>query len=191
MKRLALIGGGQEGLETLAHAVRQERTTVALIVDPDPGALVFRLGAYGYEFGESVRIPLAHTVDAIRDAMPVDLAVDATSVRSIRRAVAHVAPGVDVIGAPTARYLWTLAELPSNERGEQSLKRFKPVADQVDLSTPGELAYVIAETARLVTDADAVRVHRWDDARQQLVPLGAWGGTSGVSPLAVRVARER
>lgn len=164
---------------------------MALIVDPDPGALVFRLGAYGYEFGESVRIPLAHTVDAIRDAMPVDLAVDATSVRSIRRAVAHVAPGVDVIGAPTARYLWTLAELPSNERGEQSLKRFKPVADQVDLSTPGELAYVIAETARLVTDADAVRVHRWDDARQQLVPLGAWGGTSGVSPLAVRAARER
>jgi diguanylate cyclase (GGDEF)-like protein len=190
LKRLALIGGGQEGLETLAHAVRQERTTVALIVDPDPGALVFRLGAYGYEFGEHVRIPLAHTVDAIRDAMPVDLAVDATSVRSIRRAVAHVAPGIDVIGAHSARYLWALAELPPNERAAHSLKRFKPVADQVDLSTPGELAYVIAETARLVTGADAVRVHRWDDARQHLVPLGAWGGAPSVSPLAVRAARE-
>ncbi len=191
MKRLVLIGGGQEGLETLAAAVRQARTTVALIVDPDPGALVFRLEAYGYEFGDHARIPVAHTIDAIREVPAVDLAVDATSVRSIRRAVAHVAPGVDVIGAASAHYLWELADLPPNERAAHSLKRFKPIADQVDLSTPGELAYLIAESARLVAGADAVRVYRWDDTRQRLVPLGAWGSPPGVSPLAVRAARER
>lgn len=191
MKRLVLIGGGHEGLETLAHAVRQPRTTVALVVDPDPGALVFRLAAYGYEFGESVRIPLAHTLEAVRDAMPIDLAVDATSVRSIRRAVLHVAPEVDVVSSASARYLWELAELPLAERAAHSLKRFKPIADQVDLSAPGELAYLIAESARLVTGANLVRVHRWDDVRQQLVPLGAWGGPPGVSPLAVRAARDR
>lgn len=186
-----LIGGGQEGLETLAHAVRQPRTTVALVVDPDPGALVFRLAAYGYEFGENVRIPLAHTLEAVRDAMPIDLAVDATSVRSIRRAVLHVAPEVDVVSSASARYLWELAELPLAERAAHSLKRFKPIADQVDLSAPGELAYLMAESARLVTGASQVRVHRWDDVRQQLVPFGAWGGTAGVSPLAVRAARDR
>jgi hypothetical protein len=162
-----------------------------MVVDPDPGALVFRLGSYGYEFGEGVRIPLAHTVDALRDAMPIDLAVDATSVRSIRRAVAHVAPGVDVISAASARYLWALAALPPAERAAHSLKQFKPIADQIDLSTPGELAYLIAETARLVTEADVVRVHRWDEGRQHLVSLGAWGGAPGVSPLAVRAVRER
>lgn len=186
-----LIGGGQEGLEVLAHAVRQPRATVALVVDPDPGALVFRLGDLGYEFGEGVRIALAHTVDAIRDVLPVDLAIDATSVRSIRRAVGHVAPGLDVIGSAAARYLWALGDLPSAERPEYSLKRFKAIAEDADLSTPGELAYLIAETARLVTDADAVRVHRWDETRQRLAPLGAWGGPAEVSPLAVRAARER
>ncbi len=162
-----------------------------MVVDPDPGALVFRLGAYGYEFGEGIRIPLAHTVDAVLDAMPIDLAVDAASVRSIRRAVAHVAPGVDIISSTSARYLWELADLPPTERAAHSLKRFKPIADQVDLSTPGEFAYLIAESARLVTGADVVRVHRWDDTRQHLVPLGAWGGAPGASFLAVRAARER
>ncbi len=191
MKRLVLIGGGQEGLETLAHAVHQARTTVALIVDPDPAALVFRLESYGYELGDGARVPLAHTLDAIRDVNAVDLAVDATSVRSIRRAIAHIAPGVDVIGSASARYLWGLADTPPAERAAHSLKRFKPIADQVDLSTPRELAYVMSESARLVAGADTVRVSRWDDARQRLIPLGAWGGPSGVSPLGVRAARER
>jgi diguanylate cyclase (GGDEF)-like protein len=191
VKRVVLIGGGQEALEILAHAVRRPGTTVAMVVDPDPGALVFRLGAYGYEFGEGIRIPLAHTVDAVRDAMPVDVVVDAASVRSIRRAVAHVAPGVDIISSASARFLWELADLPPAERPAHSLKRFKPVADHLDLSTPGELAYLIADTARLVAGADLARVHRWEEGRQQLVSMGAWGGAPGVSPLAVRAARDR
>lgn len=188
MKRIAVIGGGPHGLETLALAVRQARTQVVLVFDPDPGALVFRLADYGYEFADAPRMTLAHTVDAVRGAMPLDLVVDATSVRSIRRAIAHVAPELDVIGAAAARFLWALADLPPAERPAYSLKRFKSIVDEIDLSTTGELAYVIAETARLVAGADTVRVYTWEDARQRLVALG---GMPGPSPLAARAARER
>ncbi|HET8761426.1 MAG TPA: GAF domain-containing protein, partial [Nitrospiria bacterium] len=188
MKRIAVIGGGPHGLETLAHAVRQAGTQVAVVCDPDPGALVFRLADYGYEFAEGPRMTLAHTVEAIRAAMPLDLAVDATPVRSIRRAIAQVVPELDVIGDVAARFLWALADLPPAERPAYGLKRFKAIADEIDLSTPGELACVITETARLVTGADTVRVSVWDDARQRLAALGS---RSDPSPLAARAARER
>lgn len=191
MKRIAIIGGGPQGLETLAHAVRQERTHVALVFDPDPSALIFRLADFHYEFADGRRVPLTHAIEAVRGAMPLDLVVDAASVRSIRRAVGRVAPELDVIGATAARYLWSLAELAPADRAAHSLKRFKPIADEIDLSTPGELAYVIAETARLVTGADTVRVHSWDDATQRLAPMSPRSGSPTASPLAARAARER
>ncbi len=191
MKRLVLIGGGREGLETLAHAVRQHEWSVAMVIDPDPGALVFRLGDLGYRFADAYAVPLDRRLEAVRDVVPLELAVDATSDRATRRALRQVAPTLDVVGSAAARLLWTLAELPPEERAAQSLKLVKPVADQIDVSTPGELAWLIAETARLVGDADVARVHRWDDARQRLVPLGARGGPPTVSSTAIRVVRDR
>ena len=191
MKRLVLIGGGREGLETLAHAVRQHEWSVAMVIDPDPGALVFRLGDLGYRFADAYAVPLDRRLEAVRDVVPLELAVDATSDRATRRALRQVAPTLDVVGSAAARLLWTLAELPPEERAAQSLKLVKPVADQVDVSTPGELAWLIAETARLVGGADVARVHRWDDARQRLVPLGARGGPPTVSSTAIRVVRDR
>ena len=191
MKRLVLIGGGREGLETLAHAVRQHEWSVAMVIDPDPGALVFRLGDLGYRFADAYAVPLDRRLEAVRDVVPLELAVDATSDRATRRALRQVAPTLDVVGSAAARLLWTLAELPPEERAAQSLKLVKPVADQIDVSTPGELAWLIAETARLVGDADVARVHRWDDARQRLVALGARGGPPTVSSTAIRVVRDR
>ncbi|MFZ5863671.1 MAG: diguanylate cyclase domain-containing protein [Nitrospirota bacterium] len=191
MKRIAIIGGGHHGLETLAHAARQNRTHIALVFDPDPGALIFHLADFDYEFTDGRRPAVAHAIESVRAAMPLDLVVDAASLRSIRKAVSHVAPELDVIGAPAARYLWSLAELAPTDRAPYSLQRFKAVADEIDVSTPGELAYVMAETARLVTGADTVRVHAWDDAAQRLAPLGPRNGASGPSPLAARAARER
>jgi diguanylate cyclase (GGDEF)-like protein len=191
VKRLVLIGGGREGLETLAHAVRQHEWSVAMVIDPDPGALVFRLGDLGYRFADASAVPLDRRLEAVRDVVPLELAVDATSDRATRRALRQVAPTLDVVGSAAARLLWTLAELPPEERAAQSLKLVKPVTDQIDVSTPGELAWLIAETARLVGDADVARVHRWDDARQRLVPLGARGGPPAVSSTAIRVVRDR
>ncbi len=191
MKRLVLIGGGTEGLETLAHAVRQQEATVTMIVDPDPAALVFRLEELGYRFADAFTIPLGRTLDAVRDLGGLDLLVDATSDRAIRRALLGVAQGVDVIGSASARLLWSLLEAPPHERPALSLKRAKPVFDQIDVSTPGELAYAIAETARVVGDADVVRLLRWDEGRQRLVPLGARGGPSAVSSAGLRVGRDR
>ncbi|MFZ5877565.1 MAG: diguanylate cyclase domain-containing protein [Nitrospirota bacterium] len=191
MRRIAIIGGGPQGLETLAHAVRQNRTQVALVFDPDPTALIFRLADFGYEFSDGRRVPVAHAVEELREALPLDVAVDAASTRSIRWAVGRVAPELDVIGANAARYLWSLAELAPAERAPYSLKRFKAVADEIDLSTPGELAYVVAETARLVTGADTARVHCWDDATQRLAPMSPRSGAPTASPLAARAARER
>lgn len=190
MKRLVLIGGGTEGLETLAHAVRQQEATVAMIVDSDPAALVFRLEELGYRFADAFAIPLGRTLEALRDLGGLDLVVDATSERALRRALVDVAQGVPVIGSASARLLWALQEAPSHERPALSLKRAKPVFDQIDVSTPGELAYAIAETARVVGDADVVRLLRWDEGRQRLVPIGTRGGPSGVSSAALRVARD-
>lgn len=191
MKRLVLIGGGREGLETLAHAVRQNEWAVAMVIDPDPGALVFRLADLGYRFADPHAVAVDRRLEAVRDLVPLELAVDATSDRATRRALRQVAPTLDVVGSAAARMLWTLAALPPEERAAQSLRLVKPVADQIDVSTPGELAWLIAETARLVGDADVARVHRWDDARQRLVPLGARGGPPTVSSTAIRVIRDR
>ncbi|MEO5656324.1 MAG: sensor domain-containing diguanylate cyclase [Nitrospiria bacterium] len=191
MRRLAVIGGGQDGLETLAHAARLADWTVALIADPDPGALIFRLDRFGYRLARNVPLKIAGSLEAVREVAPLDLAVDATADAATRRALSRIAPALEVIGAPAARLLWSIAELPPSDQASAALKRFKPVTEQMDLSTPREPAYFVNELARLVARADTARLFRWEDPRQRLVTLGARGGPPIVSSLALRVARER
>lgn len=191
MRRLAVIGGGQDGLETLAHAARRPEWTVALIADSDPGALIFRLDRFGYRLAPSVPIKIAGTLEAVHEVAPLDLAVDATADAATRRALSRIAPDLEVIGAPAARLLWSIAELPPSDQASAALKRFKPVTEQMDLSTPREPAYFVNELARLVARADTARLFRWEEPRQRLVTVGARGGPPIVSSLALRVTRER
>jgi diguanylate cyclase (GGDEF)-like protein len=165
--------------------------TVATLIDPDPTALVFRLGALGYQFAEGVAVPMSHSLESLRDAAPLDLAVDATADHGLRRTLVGLTPDLEVIGSASAHLLWTLTGLPQEDRPAQSLKRVKPVLDQLDVSAPRELGYVITEAARLVAEADVARLLRWDEARQRLAVLGARGGPPNLSSTALRVARER
>lgn len=191
MRRLAVIGGGQDGLETVAHALRQRDWTVTALIDPDPGALLFRLDQFGYQLAPHVSLRPARTLEAIREVLPLDLAVDATADPSVRRALTHLVPGLEVVGAAVARFLWSISELPTIDRPGAALKRLKTVIDQLDVATPRELGYLIGELIRFVAGADMVRIARWDEARHRLMVLGARGGPPTVSPLALRVARDR
>ena len=120
--KIALIGGGEQGLHLLSWLSTDPSTRIPVMVEPDRQALIYQVETMGFRWGETVsggQPPLLHaSVDAIADIAELDLMV----VSSDDGALLAQARGVAPAGLPVL----TLSDLAVCD----SLRRAVRGADQ-------------------------------------------------------------
>ncbi|MEW6324339.1 MAG: hypothetical protein AB1515_03025 [Nitrospirota bacterium] len=94
--KIALIGGGEQGLHLLSWLSADASTRIPLVVEPDRQALIYRVEAMGFRWGETVsggRPPLlSASPEAIADVAELDLLVASTADEALLAQVRRAAP---------------------------------------------------------------------------------------------------
>src|SRR3972149_3807315 len=106
-RRIAVVGGGRPGLETLALLSGDPETEVVCLWDPDRAALIFRLDELGFSFSDPIKPKLLDDFRELEGVMPLDLIIDSSSNSQLRRNLdPFLERGTPVISAQAAQLLW-------------------------------------------------------------------------------------
>lgn len=161
-RKIGIVGAGPEGLEILGLLYRDKTLELSFMVDPNRDALGFSLKDYGFAFSENLNLRLSNSLTEI--PQDLDLIIDTSSDPKIRKELHSMdLPETDIIGSPTAHFLWELRllEAPGElymKKARQSLcrKRIDDVLDAIDLTIGSEeFFYLLLYTAMETTKADA------------------------------------
>lgn len=76
--KVALVGGNEEGLLTLASLVRDPDIEVLMLIDRDEKALAFRLHEYGFTFDKIFSFTVGSEISDLKRSPEIDLIIDAT-----------------------------------------------------------------------------------------------------------------
>lgn len=133
---IAIVGGERKGLEVLSTLAGYKGNDVALIIEPDKNALVFRLGTYGMQFSDNLKIALSNRLSDISSLKAIDLIVDASGNPNIHREIYSLNfSGMEVMNASTARLLWELRGIESfPARQSLTIQRIKGAFEEIDLA---------------------------------------------------------
>lgn len=111
--KVALVGGNEEGLLTLASFTQDPSTEVVMLVDQDQKALAFRLHEYGFTFEKIFTFSLTADVAALKTIPDVDLIVDASGDARMHESLYRLNhPAAEIISSQAARVLWEIKSLP-------------------------------------------------------------------------------
>jgi signal transduction histidine kinase/CheY-like chemotaxis protein len=174
--RLGLVGAGKGGAALLRIFLDSEGIEVVGVADPDPAAP-------GLVFALQRGLPVFPDVQSLFPLRP-EILVEATGLPRVREALVRQAPpGVEVIGAASARLLWELVE--QRKRMEQELIQHDR------LRALGQMAAGIAHEfnnilATIMGQADLLQLHTEDPAVRQnmeLVVKAAEDGAAAVRRL--------
>lgn len=177
-RRIGIIGAGPEGLETLGFLYRDKSLELSFMVDPNKDSLGFTLKDYGFTFSEGLDLRLTSSLmDLPQD---LDLIIDTSLDPKIRRELYSMElPETNIIGGPTARFLWELKllEIPKElyiKKALQSLcrKKIDDVLESVDLTLGDEeFFYLFLHAAMKATKADAGSIMLIDEEGSLRVEL--------------------
>ncbi|MBI1823852.1 MAG: diguanylate cyclase [Nitrospirae bacterium] len=119
--KVALIGGNEEGLLTLASLTQDVSTEVVMLVDQDQKALAFRLHEYGFTFEKIFTFSLTSDIQALRAISDLDLIVDASGDARMHQALYRLNhPSAKVMTSQAARVLWEIKSHPLHEGSPDS-----------------------------------------------------------------------
>jgi len=161
-RKVGIVGAGPQGLEILGLLYRDKGIEPSFMVDPNKDALGFSLRDYGFTFSEDLNLHLSNNLTEI--PQDLDLIIDTSSDPKIRQELYSMElPETDIIGGPTAYFLWELKllEAPGElhlKKARQSFcrKRIDDVLEAIDLTMGGgEFFYLLLYTAMEATRADA------------------------------------
>ncbi len=111
--KVALVGGNEEGLLTLASFTQDSSTEVVMLVDQDQKALAFRLHEYGFTFEKIFTFSLTADITALKTIPDIDLIVDASGDARMHESLYRLNhPAAEIITSQAARVLWEIKSLP-------------------------------------------------------------------------------
>ncbi|MDX1762878.1 MAG: GAF domain-containing protein [bacterium] len=106
-KRIAIVGGGKEGLSLLPLLDKDPEVSVELIVENNPEALVFKLNELGFRLARKFSIRISNSLDDLLGNKELDLIIDASSNPRIRNFLRKEEfESVEIISELSARLLW-------------------------------------------------------------------------------------
>ncbi|MBI3605626.1 MAG: GAF domain-containing protein, partial [Nitrospirae bacterium] len=111
--RVALIGGSEEGLLTLACLTQDPSTEVVLLIDQDQKALAFRLHEYGFTFDKIFAFALSSDIHELKRFKDLDYIIDASGDPAIHQALYRLNhPKAEIMAGQCARILWEIKLAP-------------------------------------------------------------------------------
>lgn len=158
MIKVAVVGGSQEGLETVALLTADHQTQVMILVEPNPAALAHHLQDFGFAFSNRHRFTLTQDLGALTTFPELHLIVDASGDPKIYRDLRQLAiPNTAIFNRQCARFLWELrlSQGSSSQRQALTLERIRTAYDSVDLAQNWtELCELMIRSALLAVEAD-------------------------------------
>ncbi len=133
-KHVAIIGANKEALKLLPILLADKDTDIRIIVDPNPDAMLFKLGELGYRIAPRLNIRTTHNLDDIKTDPYVNTVIDAIQDRDTTEFLKspHFI-NMERFGPLSARLLWEVrGSFESGEEGGNRDAIFSSLREIVD-----------------------------------------------------------
>ncbi|HEX9756967.1 MAG TPA: sensor domain-containing diguanylate cyclase [Nitrospiria bacterium] len=184
---IALVGGNQRGLETLALLVEEGTHDSALIIEPDRGALVFHLKDYGFSFNESLHIELSQRISDLKGRTGVRQIIDASGNPNLHRDLYQLGAPVEISRDSVFQLNHSLKKIPAKtsedfaKRQAYLLEHFKGPLGEIDLASDEEEFYrYLLDSTLLATNAEGAELFLLEEDEKRV--FLAMARESGVAP---------
>lgn len=113
--KVAIVGADREGLEILGILRKEKSLSVSMLLDPDKGALGFRLEEYGYAYSDDLHLRLSHRMRDIATFQDLGMVIDASPDRYHKDLYDLDIYPAEVINGSAARLIWELKSIEDPE----------------------------------------------------------------------------
>ncbi|MBI5038386.1 MAG: sensor domain-containing diguanylate cyclase [Nitrospirae bacterium] len=124
--KVAIIGAGREGLETLSLLRKDKAVSVSILLDPDQEALGFRLEEYGYTYSSDLNLRLSHRIRELLTLQDLNLIINTLPDRHHKDLYDLNLYPAEIINGDSARFLWELRQI------NEIKKRRSVITGQID-----------------------------------------------------------
>ncbi len=165
--RLAIIGGGRGGKAILELLFDDPAVQIVGIADLNPKSP-------GMLLAKRLKIPHAADYHKILGQTRADLVMDVTGNPAIQKEIAQIAPGAEIIGGHSARFMWEMIEarIKSREEIEQLLVEYQSLYDLglklTASENPEKLYHTIVDYATSLTNTPAGSLTIFDEKRGEM-----------------------
>src|SRR3972149_606904 len=104
--KVAIIGAGREGLETLSLLRKDKAVSVSILLDPDQEALGFRLEEYGYTYSSDLNLRLSHRIRELLTLQDLNLIINTLPSQHRKSMCDPVRSPKKITNGDSARFLW-------------------------------------------------------------------------------------
>ena len=105
MIKVAVVGGNQEGLETVALLTTDHQTQVMMVAEPNPSALAYHLQDFGFAFADHHRFTVTQDLQALTTFPELHLIVDASGDPKVHRDLQQLSiPHAVIFNGQCARF---------------------------------------------------------------------------------------
>lgn len=162
IKNIAIIGANKEGLRLLPILLKDNKSRVCLIADPNKNAMLFKLNELGYRLGKNLNIRITTDLNEVKRLPDLDIIINALQDQAAERFLeSQEFRNVEKLGPLSTRLIWGVrASAPTgggDRGGEQTtlLSSFREIVDAVRLTIDRkELLSVILKLATESTRAE-------------------------------------
>jgi len=173
MIKVAVVGGNQEGLETVALLTTDRQTQVMMVAEPNPAALAYHLQDFGFTFADHHRFTVTQDLQALTTFPELHLIVDASGDPKVHRDLQQLSiPHAVIFNGQCARFLWELRLIQESdsERKTFVLERIKTAYNSIDLSRDWtELCELLIQVSLLAVEADGAWLYLSELRQSHLV----------------------
>jgi diguanylate cyclase (GGDEF)-like protein len=137
MIKVAVVGGSQEGLETVALLTTDHQTQVMMVAEPNSAALAHHLQDFGFTFADRHHFKVTQDLQALTTFPELHLIVDASGDPKVHRDLQQLfIPHAVIFNGQCARFLWELRLIQGSDSDRKAfvLERIKTAYDSIDLS---------------------------------------------------------
>src|SRR3990172_16677 len=114
--KVAIIGAGREGLETLSLLRKDKAVSVSILLDPDQKALGFRLEEYGYTYSSDLNLRFSHRIRELLTLQDLNLIINTLPDRHHKDLYDLNLYPAEIINGDSAMFLWGLRQINEIEK---------------------------------------------------------------------------
>jgi len=106
--KVAIVGAGREGLETLALLRKDPELSLLMLVDPDKSAVGFRLGEYGYRYTDNLDLGFSHRFQTLSSIPNLNLVIDTEPAKYHKELYSLYMHPAEIMSSASARLIWEI-----------------------------------------------------------------------------------
>ena len=158
IKQIAILGAGKESLNLLPLLVESDNCNVALIVDSNTDAMLFKLDEMGYSLSPALQIEISTNLHTLRDVKPLDIIIDTIQDWSTDKLLSSSSfKDIEIMHPLSARLVWGAKSSSQHKREEGDktdlgfhnehsalLSSFRDIVDSVNLVSDREELFTVA-----------------------------------------------